>query len=153
MVLGSILHHAKLNPACHKLHLLIYLQIPNTFHVSLLKPLIFNRYSDKSPSYVNGHVSVFGFKQLANVKCSTGKLFYLINWIGFGPQNLNGSRGVLTDGLLSRRDSLYVVAAATLSPALRSVLPLSIVLFGHPATAVIGLTSAFSACAHWSLVI
>lgn len=54
----------------------------------LLKPLVLNRYSYKFvlPSAVADPEDSYEVKEILDVKRSKGKLFHLIDWKGFGPE-------------------------------------------------------------------
>lgn len=56
--------------------------------MSLLKPLILNLFFHKpaSPSPVSGSEDVFEIKEIFEAKHFKDKLYYLIDWKGFGPE-------------------------------------------------------------------
>lgn len=71
LVTGSLLCDCQINLVCYKLHLPLSLCIPSAFHVSLLKPIVLNRFSRKpvSPSDLAGPEDTFEIKEILEIKC------------------------------------------------------------------------------------
>uniref|UniRef100_A0A8C5MA29 Uncharacterized protein n=1 Tax=Leptobrachium leishanense TaxID=445787 RepID=A0A8C5MA29_9ANUR len=77
------------NPVSYALQLPASLRIPNTFHVSLLKPLLCNRFTHSDPLppppvLVDGNPE-FEIESILDSRCSRGGIQYLVHWKGYGP--------------------------------------------------------------------
>ena len=86
--LGPYKIKSRINQVSYQLHLPPSLRIHNSFHVSLLKPAVFNRFSPKlvSPTPVAGTSDIFSVKEILATKISRGKRFFLVDWEGCGPE-------------------------------------------------------------------
>ncbi|XP_063819155.1 LOW QUALITY PROTEIN: uncharacterized protein LOC135057187 [Pseudophryne corroboree] len=78
-----------INPVAYKLKLPAYLRIPNSFHISLLRPLILNRFQKSSPEsprvYTRRGVE-FEVNKIVDSRQRYGHIQYLIDWKGYGPE-------------------------------------------------------------------
>ena len=86
--LGPYKVKKRINPVCYQLHLPPSLKIPNCFHVSLLKPAVFNRFSPKNlpPTPVSGTSDVFSVQEILASKLVRGRRYFLVDWEGCGPE-------------------------------------------------------------------
>ncbi|KAG8546079.1 hypothetical protein GDO81_019806 [Engystomops pustulosus] len=65
------------------------MRIPNSFHVSLLKPVIFNRFNRQitpPPAPQADSTDVFEVKEILDTKTVRGRRLFLVDWKGFGPE-------------------------------------------------------------------
>uniref|UniRef100_A0A8C5P708 Chromo domain-containing protein n=1 Tax=Leptobrachium leishanense TaxID=445787 RepID=A0A8C5P708_9ANUR len=80
----------RLNPVSYALALPPHIRIHNVFHVSLLKPLLCNRYTKARapppPVSVEGEEE-FEVKAILDARMSRGSLQYLVDWVGYGPED------------------------------------------------------------------
>uniref|UniRef100_A0A8C5P883 Chromo domain-containing protein n=1 Tax=Leptobrachium leishanense TaxID=445787 RepID=A0A8C5P883_9ANUR len=75
-----------INPVCYALELPKYLRIPNSFHTSLLKPLVCIRYSapvKQPPPVLVQAQEEYEVQALINSRWSRGGLQYLVHWKGY----------------------------------------------------------------------
>lgn len=78
-----------INPVSYKLKLPPFLKIPASFHVSLLKPLVLNRFQKtlpKSPRIRTSRGVEFEVKKILDSRIRYGRLQYLLDWKGYGPE-------------------------------------------------------------------
>uniref|UniRef100_A0A8C5MZQ5 Uncharacterized protein n=1 Tax=Leptobrachium leishanense TaxID=445787 RepID=A0A8C5MZQ5_9ANUR len=79
----------RINPVSYALELPKSLRIPNSFHTSLLKPLVCNRYTTpvKQPPLVQVQgQEEYEVQALIDSRWSRGGLQYLVYWKGYGPE-------------------------------------------------------------------
>uniref|UniRef100_A0A8C5QPC4 Polyprotein n=1 Tax=Leptobrachium leishanense TaxID=445787 RepID=A0A8C5QPC4_9ANUR len=80
----------RLSPVSYALALPSHIRIHNVFHVSLLKPLLCNRYTrarvPPPPVSVEGEEE-FEVKAILDARVSRGVLQYLVDWVGYGPED------------------------------------------------------------------
>uniref|UniRef100_A0A8C5MLT5 Uncharacterized protein n=1 Tax=Leptobrachium leishanense TaxID=445787 RepID=A0A8C5MLT5_9ANUR len=79
----------RINPVSYALDLPKSLRIPNSFHTSLLKPLVCNRYTtpvnQPPPVQVQGQEE-YEVQALIDSRWSRGGLQYLVHWKGYCPE-------------------------------------------------------------------
>uniref|UniRef100_A0A8C5QR73 Uncharacterized protein n=1 Tax=Leptobrachium leishanense TaxID=445787 RepID=A0A8C5QR73_9ANUR len=77
-----------INPVVYALQLPVSLRIPNSFHVSLLKPLSCNRFtrpdSPPPPVVVDG-TPEYEIESILDSRYVRNRLQYLVHWTGYGP--------------------------------------------------------------------
>uniref|UniRef100_A0A8C5PIT9 Gypsy retrotransposon integrase-like protein 1 n=1 Tax=Leptobrachium leishanense TaxID=445787 RepID=A0A8C5PIT9_9ANUR len=80
----------RINPVSYALALPSHIRIHNVFHVSLLKPLLCNRYTKARvpPPLVSVEgEEEFEVEAILDARVSRGVLQYLVDWVGYGPED------------------------------------------------------------------
>uniref|UniRef100_A0A8C5Q6E1 Chromo domain-containing protein n=1 Tax=Leptobrachium leishanense TaxID=445787 RepID=A0A8C5Q6E1_9ANUR len=96
-----------INPVAYALQLPVSLRIPNSFHVSLLKPLACNRFtrpdSPPPPPVVVDGTPEYEVESILDSRRSRHRLQYLVHWKGYGPEDRTwvASRDVRAPRLVS----------------------------------------------------
>lgn len=90
-VIGPFPIIKQVNPVAFRLKLPNSLRISNTFHCSLLRPFVCSHRfgqgvgSKPAPVQVQGNTE-FPVEKILDSKISRGQLFFLVHWLGYGPE-------------------------------------------------------------------
>ncbi|CAJ0919665.1 unnamed protein product [Ranitomeya imitator] len=82
----EVLH--RINDVCYRLKLPASLRIHNSFHVSLLKPVVLSRFTQDPGNFPSpvGSEDVYEVKDILAMKKRGGRSLFLVNWNGYGPE-------------------------------------------------------------------
>ena len=89
--LGPFKIIAKIGNAAYKLQLPVSMGIHNVFHISLLQPVIPNKFPGRTiplppPIAVSDHME-FEVSEILDSKKTRSGIRYLVSWVGYGPQD------------------------------------------------------------------